>query len=228
MTTLLNLLNASIECNNLGVVLLHAGDLENALDSFMTAAKLMHPVSKQIQSCSVDDDCENFWEPGFEIPQGIRRIVQESVTSIAIKGKRPAVNAFVCAEPIHLELVSRLPEACILESAVVVHNMALAYHLQDSDQYLKRALALYDTVFNLSCSLNTDKLASTLAMSALNNAGQIYHALGEYHISRRYLDALRVYILKLPLPVDSHTVEVRQRFLLNAALLRPPTVASAA
>lgn len=236
MTTLLNLLNASIECNNVGVVLLNAGDVDNALDSFMTAAKLMHPVSKQVQSIppAMDNNtCQESSapacpEPGFEIPDGIRRVVQQSQDLINVKGKQPTDNIFIRADPLRLDLAHRLPADCTLESAVVVLNMALAYHLRGSTPCLNRAVFLYGMAFNLSHALVTDQRAGRVAMSSLNNAGQIYHHMGEYTISRKYLDTLRVYILKLPLAVDTRTMEERHQFLLNAVLLRAPTMASAA
>ena len=232
MSTLLNLLNASIECNNLGVVLLNAGDVENALDSFMTAAKLMHPVSKQVQTiAALNNNLQDHTaapEPGFEIPDGIRRIVQQSAASIAINGKHPTDNIFISAEPLRLDIANGLPAECTLESAVVVFNMALAYHLRGSTPSLHRAVFLYDMAFNLSCSFMGSQTAVHVAMGALNNAGQVYHTLGEYTLSRKYLDTLRVYILKLPLAVDTRTMEERHQFLLNAVLLRAPTVAGAA
>lgn len=231
MSTLLNLLNASIECNNLGVVLLNAGDVENALDSFMTAAKLMHPVSKQVQSIAAVNRHQESGagpEPGFEIPDGIRRIVQQSAASIAIHGKHPTDNIFICAEALRLDLANHLPEDCTLESSVVVFNMALAYHLRGSTASLHRAVFLYDMAFNLSCAFMNNQMAVHVAMGSLNNAGQIYHTMGDYSTSRKYLDTLRVYIMKLPLTVDTRTMEERHQFLLNAVLLRPPTMASAA
>ena len=230
------------ECNNLGVVLLSGGEVEHALDSFMTAAKLLHPVSKQVQSSCCNhhhmEDCEHadaghphppvVPAQGFEIPEGIRRIVQQSADSIITKGKQPADNIFVCAEPLRLDLAQRLPSDCTLESAVIVFNMALAYHLRGNTPSLHRAVFLYDMAFNLSCTHMANPQAAHVAMGSLNNAGQIHHTLGDYALSRKYLDTLRVYILKLPLAADSRTIEERHQFLLNAVLLRPPTMASAA
>lgn len=231
MTTLLNLLNASIECNNLGVILFNAGDLENALDSFMTAAKLMHPVSKQVQTSSTALNCDPYTineEPGFEIPDGIRKIVQESADSIAANGKTPGTdNIFIKAEPVRLETAQHLPESCTLESAAVVYNMGLVYHMQGTEACLHRAIFLYDMAFNLSCPVMKEK-AATVAMGSLNNAGQIFHQIGEYNISRRYLDTLRIFIMKLPHTLDSRSIEERHQFLLNAVLLRAPNLASAA
>lgn len=227
MTTLLSLLNASIECNNLGVVLLNAGDVENALDSFMTAAKLMHPVSKQVQSFSIEQQYSTS-EPGFEIPDGIRRIVQESAGSVAANGTRPTDNIFISAEPIRLDLAQQLPYVCTFESAAVVYNMAIAYHLQGTTPFLHRAIFLFDMAFKLCCPLVDNPKAVTVSMGSLNNAGQIFHSFGEYPTSRRYLDTLRVYIIKLPIAVDPRSMEERHQFLLNAVLLRPPIMASAA
>jgi len=226
MTTFLNLFNASIECNNLGVVLLNAGDVENALDSFMTAAKLMHPVSKQVQSFSMGQRISS--EPGFEIPDGIRRIAQESAMSIIANGKRPNENIFVTADAVRLDLAQRLPDDCTFESAVVVYNMAIAYHMKGTIHCLHRAVSLFDMAFKLCCSLVDNPKAITVSMGSLNNAGQIYHSVGEYLASRRYLNTLRVYILKLPIAVDTTSMKERHQFLLNAVLLRPPTMASAA
>ena len=226
MSTLLNLLNASIECNNLGVVLLNAGDLENALDSFMTAAKLMHPVSKQVNT--IDQVIASHGvEHSFEIPEGIRRVVQAS--TVAAHGKLPSHNnIFIRSEPIQLETAQRLPVDCTLESAAVVYNMALSYHLQGTFVCKQRAVFLYDMAFNLSSAHAVTPTATTIAMASLNNAGQIFHSVGDYVTSRKYLDTLRYYIIKLPLPSDSQTMEERHEFLLNAVLLRPPTTASAA
>ena len=231
MATLLDLMNASIECNNLGVVLLEAGDLDNALDSFLTAARLMHPVSKQVQrvspSMEIDNDGAGI-NSGFVIPAGIQRIVQESADLIDANGKHEAHNIFISAKPVRIELAQQLPEACTLESAVVVYNMALCYHLRGSTECLDRAVCLYDMAFQLCATYVTNPSAATVAMGSLNNAGEIYHSFGHYQYSRRYLDTLRFYILKLPLAVDTHTMEERHKFLLNAVLLQPPMSASAA
>jgi len=226
MTTFLNLFNASIECNNLGVLLLNAGDVENALDSFMTAAKLMHPVSKQVQSIPAEQEISS--EPGFEIPDGIRRIAQESANAIDVNGKRHNENVFVSADPVRLGLAQRLPDVCTFESAVVVYNMAIAYHMKGTIPCLHRAVSLFDMAFKLCSSLVDNPTAITVSMGSLNNAGQIYHSVGEYATSRRYLDALRVYIMKLPIAIDETTMKERHQFLLNAVLLRPPTRAGAA
>ena len=183
----------------------------------------MHPVSKQVQGAPVEQPTTS--EPGFEMPDGIRRKVQESIVA---NGKRPSDNIFISANPVRLELAQRLPDVCTFESAVVVYNMAIAYHLQGTTPCLHRAVFLFDMAFKLCCSLVDNALAISVSMGSLNNAGQIYHSLGEYPTSRRYLDTLRVYVMKLPIAVDSTSMEERHQFLLNAVLLRPPTMASAA
>lgn len=65
-------------------------------------------------------------------------------------------------------------------------------------------------------------------MACLNNAGEIQHALGNYQLSRQYLDTLYTLILSLPPAHDEETLKERHQLLLNVMLLQEPKIAGAA
>jgi hypothetical protein len=177
----------------------------------------VHPVSKQIQTFETDQK--------LEIPAGIRKVLD----SVSRQDRHPSPgNIFIRSKAVKLELANRLPVDCTLESAAVVYNMALCYHLKDTTISKQRAMVFYDMALNLCSSLATGQMAVTIVMGSLNNAGQILHSVGEYAASRKYMETLRQYIVKLPLPYDSQSMEERYECLLNAVLLRPPCTAGAA
>ena len=53
MTDLQQEMNASIECNNIGVSLLKAGLLSESLETFEAAAQLMHTISQSFKKPSL-------------------------------------------------------------------------------------------------------------------------------------------------------------------------------
>jgi hypothetical protein len=227
---MLDLLNESIALNNLGATLASAGDLHGAIDHIMTAAKRMHPVSKHIgmhSCCSSSSGLR-----GFEAPGGMRQDVHESADSLSIrfhsKSLSSAEDTFSFLQPIHIPVASQLPAACTLESAIIVFNMAILYHLQASASSLQRAAFLYDTAFNLVSALGHHTTAATIAMASLNNIAVILWATGEYAESREYLRGLCCFVHRLPSVANSTALEERRQFLLNTVFLRPPTRAGAA
>lgn len=231
-------MNASIQCNNVGLTLLETGRLKDALETFKYAAQMLYPVSRCMPSSRVTTIQElpmhlmttfhtSHPQTMIDLFQSIReRLSSNNQSTAQVDVTRG--NCFVYAKPFQLEELKEVPCSCTLESAVIVYNMGLTYHLTGSFDGFQKSLMLYDLAFSLAYSSELSYLSSHVAMAALNNAGQIQHALGSYDISRIYLDSLSNYVLGLPPTEYESELSVRRQFLLNAVLLEPPITAAAA
>lgn len=117
-------------------------------------------------------------------------------------------------------------------NAVILFNMALAFHLQGKarcqEERLRRAACFYGLAATIV--QNSSKLAGGLVVAALNNQAQIYQELFEFEHSRRLLD----HICELP---EHILVEVADSFFeegqlediyLNVSIVQAPTTAPSA
>jgi len=239
-------MEASIQCNNVGVVMLRSGGLNDALEIFKGAANIMHTVSTCIQEQTAaavlevrqDQDVSEDQSLAIGSPQvdSLRQAKDELLHAVeqartSSTGVDAKDNHFLFAQPM---LIDSLPQngseitSCAIESASIVYNMGLAYHLIGSNEHLQKALSLFDMAFTLAYSESTDSRASKIIMASLNNAGEIYHLFGNYTLSRQYLDTLCNYILTLPPVPDDEVMRERHQILLNTMLLNPPQFAGAA
>jgi hypothetical protein len=242
MTDLRQEMNASIECNNIGVSLLRAGLLSEALETFEAAAQLMHIISQSFKSSLIEG--RPIPTPSVSSPEPASGQLMGNESEIMVKvakcrtflisacnGSNQCLttnDCFVSAGPFTIDLVQCAPSSCTVESATIVYNIGLTYHRYGSLSYLEKALCLFDMAFSLTFSTGHDSRSHIIAMSALNNAGQIHHSLSNYAISRKYMDTLSSYVLSLPLTSDEATRKERRHFLLNAGMLREPKIAGAA
>lgn len=241
MERTLSLLNSAIECNNIGVALLQTGRLMEAAETLRSASQLMNWVSQTLLS--------DYQRHRFPLTATTPQIIDSSSASIGrsvlkkakerlvlIPNSQPihmsqeAENDdwFLCAQPILLGLQTRLPHSCTYEASVALFNMAVAYHHCHTKPFLLKAANLFNMTHLLARTAPEDTRSSTLAMAALNNTGWIYHSLGDYVQSKRYLILLSNYIEGLPETQDETMKEERHYFLLNTVLLKEPRLASAA
>lgn len=160
-----------------------------------------------------------------------------------------------------ITLLPQLPltsTTCACESAAILFNMALSYHL--SSTYSVESIPLHNalTLYEMACSValrvesqheqlqqllllqsytqqqqhqQQRQCISRVIMASLNNIGQVYHRLGKYKKARDYLDDLSHYVLNAgtTAPTLERTeILERREFLLNAMLLHEPRGAPAA
>lgn len=239
------MMDAAIECNNIGVSLLRAGCLVEALETFKGAARLMYPVSQCFQTSTSLPQTSGSGEqraldpPSLEDPQSLfedkvatmQRAKNDLLLAQKLEPRSDKQNhetSFVYADPLLIEKPVLVPTTCTIESAIIVFNMALVYRLYSSVPSLEKALCLFEMSFTLAFPLLVDRRAWKISMASLNNVGEIHHSLGNYQLSRQYLDTLYTYIVTLPTEKSEAAVKERHRLLLNALLLQEPRVASAA
>ena len=232
--------NAAIECNNVGVSLLGMGLIVESLDAFQGAAQILFPVSQSFQTAptspveaaiqqmppllgTMKEDDDN---TTVQHVKATLSLAEES--AVPKKKDLAADDSFMCVDPLTLAFLEGEPTSCTMESAVILMNMGLAYHLYGSEPYLIQALSLYDMAFYISHLLVDDLRSEKVAMASLNNAAHIQHSLGNNLCSTHYLNVLQVYIRSLPETSDQMKMKARHRFMLNAMLLQEPKTARAA
>jgi hypothetical protein len=241
MTDRLSVLNAAIECNNIGVALVQAGRINDALETFKWGAQLMYPVSQSFHTSLP----WNFLNPivnqiasssaataGMatvrEAQTKIKREILFAVVSTGEQAREAKDGGFACLQPKVLYNAVENPCSCTYEAAVTLFNMGLAYFLQGSTASHLKALGLFEMSFSLAHMIPGDFRSSSVAMCSLNNAAYVHNCLANYHLSRNCLDMLSYFILGLPPAVDDTTEKERNEYLLNSVLLQKPTIASAA
>jgi hypothetical protein len=240
MTVVRREMNASIECNNIGVSLLKAGLLSESLECFQAAAQLMHTIYQSSKPSLIEGQPTPTSVLTPE-PATSQHMMDESETMVKMAKCRNflisasngfnscfTTNCFVSADPFTIDFVQCAPSSCAVESAMIVYNIGLIYHRYGSLSYLEKALCLFDNAFSLAFSTGHDSRSHITAMSSLNNAGQIHHSLSNYAISRNFMDALSSYVLSLPSTSNKATRKERRHFLLNAKMLQEPKIAGAA
>ena len=200
----LHLVQSSIECNNIGVALFRDGLLDDALYSFSAAARLIHPCSEYSENLPLASkmaSCE------VQMIQAM----QAKANSLGLKKSFPD-DIFAWAEPQVIDPQQRIPvgQGYMLQSAVILYNLALVHHMMGSTCHLKRALFLFDKSFSVVHSMQRNSpsvnapntIYDHIAMASLNNAGHICHSFSQFSLSRLYLDNLERYVNSLPSTSD--------------------------
>jgi hypothetical protein len=232
-------MNAAIQCNNVGVSLLGMGLIVESLDAFKGAAQILYPVSQSfhtIPTSEIDAAIQQMpplpdtlkEEDDATTVQQVNAALSLAEHSVGTKKYPSTDDSFVCVDPLMLDPVEGEPTSCTMESAIIVMNMGLAYHLNGCEPGLSKALSLFDMAFAIAHPLINDLRSEKVAMASLNNAAHIHHSLGNYQYSAYYLDILTSYIYSLPETNDYMTMKARNYFMLNAMLLQQPTSARAA
>ena len=123
---------------------------------------------------------------------------------------------------------------CTLESAIILFNMGLTYHLNflkaafSLEHALTNALTLYEMACNLGMQVSRSEGSSQIVMASLNNLGHLHHEVGDFGKSRIYLEELSNYIMSLENPTKREVAKERHEFMLNVMVLREPQGAPAA
>jgi tetratricopeptide (TPR) repeat protein len=250
MTDICQAMEASMECNNIGVALLRAGRLREALDTFKGAAHLMYPVSQCLEQHPRCHHHQQQPAPKQALSPSRQRLSNETtvlraksyISQVQVEEQQLmqtidddenlSDNAYLLTIPILLNcsFASAPPMSCTVESAVIVYNMALTYLLYGSRACQLKAISLFDMSFSLAYSVQADARSPRIAMASLNNIGVIYYSLGEYELSRGYLDTLRTYIMSLSTTTDEkpEILKEKHQLLLNTMMLTQPMIAGAA
>lgn len=213
-------MNIAINHNNEGIALLEKGLNDKALLEFKKSAQMMYSITQDIKAKGAGE------EP------------QLSTTACATTHSPIATgNSFIRSSPIVLTSSDESSDApaasCTVESATVLVNMALCYHLDSQlpncmEDAIANAITLYDMAYSLGLQINEDSRSHHIILTALNNLGQIHHDIGNFAKSRLYFEDLSTYVMFLGREGTEDTVSDRHEFVLNAMVLRNPNTSAAA
>jgi tetratricopeptide (TPR) repeat protein len=208
---------SAIVQNNEGINFLERGLHKHALFKFQEAARILYQVTKRIKK-NVDGGN----------PEMQPRIESRTVCWISEKSILKE-NLFIRSKPIFMKAPSDSMETshCTLESATVLLNMAMTYHIDSQipnciEDALNNAIKLYEMAYSLGLKLQADDRSNQIILTVLNNLGQIYFEIGEYSRSRLYFEDLNMYVSVLrPLGHDDIFCD-RKECMLNALVLLNP------
>ena len=212
-------MNEAVAHNNQGIRLLEDGLHEQALPEFKMAAQLMYTITQKIKDV------------------GPRLIGTSESNTGCIPSRNPIAtdNLFIRSTPIIMSSPTESPELChcTIESAAVLLNMALAYHINSQKpncmkDAMQGAITLYDMAYGLSLRVHEDARSNHIILTALNNLGQIHFEIGEYAKSQLYFDDLSTYVMFLGQGGESNAENGRRECILNAMVLRNPNTSAAA
>jgi tetratricopeptide (TPR) repeat protein len=205
--------------NNRGISLLEEGLHEQALAEFKKAAQVMYTITQEIKDAS---------------PRLIG--ISESNTE-CFPSRNPIAtdNLFIRSTPVIMSPPKETPAVChcTIESAAVLLNMAIAYHINSQKpnclkDAMQGAITLYDMAYGLSLRVHDDARSNHIILTALNNLGQIYFEIGEYAKSQLYFDDLSTYVMFLGQDGEGNAENGRRECILNAMVLRNPSTSAAA
>ena len=206
-------MNSAINRNNRGIVFLEKGLHEHALIEFKTAAQLMYTFTQELKKRHRDK-------------AGSPNKPLESFTE-CIPSERSIMtgNSFICSTPIIMLGSDEPSSSCTIESASILLNMALCYHLNSMrsnpmEGVLQNAINLYAMSYDLAIQVHEDSRSQKIIMTALNNLGQLNYEIGEYEASQLHLNDLSMYINFLGEKVERSCLGDLHECMLNAMILR--------
>ena len=206
--------------NDLAIAYLEEGHHEEAVRLLKEAAKLMYTLTLS---------CANKDKSSRDEPECQNVIDSKSAPESHNIPRRPMIssmtenNSFICSRPIFLsngDTSSNYHE----ESAVILYNMALAYHLNSIcanrfPKALDNAIKLFEMAYNLSLRVGQTERTSLIVMSSLNNLGLLHYDQGDFTNSNECFEDLFSYISSLDTPVEKSIAIERNGFLINAMVL---------
>jgi tetratricopeptide (TPR) repeat protein len=223
-------MNAAIYYNNAGICYLEHGNHDDALRMLKEAAQRMYSVTvARKSSMETTDEDDSLDEPTMDRDMAPKShdIPRRSLISPAADN-----SSFMCSIPIFLS-ASDTTESCTEESAIILYNMALTYHLNalsanPISKALENAITLFGMAYNLCLQVHQTERTSRVIMSSLNNMGLLHHDQGNYALSHQYFEDLSFYISSLNEPTERSVAMERNGFLLNAMVLRNESQGAAA
>lgn len=222
-------MNVAIAHNNQGIVYLERGQHECALYEFKIAAQLMYSFAQELKTKRA--------ESPTPLQQNQKQIEScQSFTECLSSGKPLVSDAdatFICSTPIVMFCSEEPSSSCTIESAAILLNMGLCYHLNiHSGQYpvacvTKSAIDLYEMAYGLAAQVHEDSRSQRIIITCLNNLGQLYHEISEYESSKKFLNDLSSYVRYIGSRFTDDAVRDLRECMLNAMVLRNPNTHAA-
>lgn len=202
-------MNSAIDHNNKGIAFLEMGLNGEALQELKVAAQLMYSTTQEMQQRKMHNK------------RNVMCVAPPCQKSISTP------NSFVRSTPILMSYADNATSSCTIESATILMNMALCYHLDSMNSHsifaaIQNATTLYEMSYSLAIQCNGDPRSHQIILISLNNLGQLAHELGNFEASRRYFDDVSSYINILGHMGEGDFVVDRHDFMLNALVLRNP------
>jgi hypothetical protein len=181
-------MEAAIINNNIGVEFMARGCHEIALVEFKKAAEMLYLFTQCQKDISEPSDFES------TPPNEGKSFTRFETTDTAFEIE----NSFLHIRPIIMIYSDKPASACTLESASVLLNMALSYHvmsIQDttSQDTVLNAIHLYEMAFSLASQGDDTLLSSKIIVTSLNNMGLIKFEHGEFEAARQCFNHLLSY-----------------------------------
>mmetsp|Transcript_21395 Transcript_21395/g.35402 ORF Transcript_21395/g.35402 Transcript_21395/m.35402 type:complete len:224 (-) Transcript_21395:80-751(-) len=220
-------MQSAVTRNNRGIAFLEKGVHEEALLEFKAAAQLMYSFTQELKKKHLNDSAESDCGSQEDQPR-------ESFTE-CIPSERTIYteNSFICSTPIIMLNSDEPSTACTIESASILLNMALCYHLNSMrtnpmQGVLQNAINLYEMAYGLAIQVHEDVRSQKIIMTALNNLGQLNYELGEFETAQLYLNDLSTYINYLGEDVEKAVLGDLHECMLNCLVLKNPHAGAAA
>jgi tetratricopeptide (TPR) repeat protein len=206
----------AMDHNNQGVAHLEEGNYEQALLDVNIALQFLNSARRFLKE-------KNF----PEIPASSSHSCRQAYKFISTQ------NAFVCSNAFLLDQSIEPMYSCVIESASVLLNMALCYHISSLEarsvsNSMSNAVKLYKMAYNLSTQCHSDSRRHDIIFTSLNNLGQLMHDMGEFDLSRVYLNELTCKVVRLLQTNEASAIDNGQDFLLNALVLKNPNICAPA
>jgi hypothetical protein len=158
----------AVDCNNQGIEYLAMGFHHLALKSFKLAAQMLYSTTQILNQNTLP------LRSTYEI-----RTSQQTYKVISTN------NDFIRCTPVFLHHSCKPTTSCTIESATVLLNMALCYHLNSMSPFpfpdaMTNALALYEMAYTLSIQCHHDNRRYHIILISLNNLGQLNYDMGDF------------------------------------------------
>jgi tetratricopeptide (TPR) repeat protein len=230
--------------NAIGIKFLLEGNHFHALDMFKEAARLIQTegrISRRnaVSCCTSTYACN---PTPLIAKQECDHGMEDSSSTFHTSSTRPypmfarttldGESCFIFCDPIDIEYTEKL-RTCARDSAIVLYNMALTYHLlnvptHQKERTRRHALLLYELSYNIALQDLDDETSTRIISVTLNNMAQIELELGNFKEAQGCLDDLKEYLMSLKEPSSLKIKIERNQLFLNATLLGNPKGAPAA
>uniref|UniRef100_A0A7S1GNN8 Uncharacterized protein n=1 Tax=Cyclophora tenuis TaxID=216820 RepID=A0A7S1GNN8_CYCTE len=232
----------AVFCNNTGVACLEHGDLPRALSAFKTALNSMTTVISDLEKSkrNLSPKSSSSWSPNSLMDFCVQWSANAKLP-LHMEGAVSGSASFVYRRAIRIYstplTAATQRDNFVDESAIVVYNLALAFHLSgvnNNTEFLRRAIRFYEianSILQRQREQPSNQLKSVLLnMAVLNNMGQIRHSLMEFEQARKCFSEVSTILVNLNqagLLTQCLTPADCDGFVLNVTL-KEPSVAAAA